>query len=327
MSRVSAVLAVVALVVFLALPCFAADEPTEEQLLDIILDQQDYLNVLYGEQIIDASTYLFQNGFTYSDVGQYVVIDTSAYNANVLNSVPFFYQLARGQSNYSIDSELFYVPHLSVSFYSINDVNELFSVDADVYSVSVGASNLIQNDTTFYFDFYISLIDVNGSQLLELIYTVSATLDMETQSVSTSYTPMIAKGFYNDSLTEFDLMLYEVRGFFIAGLNSDTIFPPLLGQSFTPSYDLQLNIPEGGGATEEELQQEYQRGYNVGYDDGMQQSSLVDLITAIFRAPMELVDSVLDFNIFGINMAASVRVLITMAIIGVIAVVVWKAVK
>lgn len=82
------------------------------------------------------------------------------------------------------------------------------------------------------------------------------------------------------------------------------------------------NVPSGGYT-----EQDIQNAFNSGYNDGMQQASLVDLVTALFRAPMELVDSVLDFNIFGINMAASVRVLITMAIIGVIAFVVWKAVK
>lgn len=68
-------------------------------------------------------------------------------------------------------------------------------------------------------------------------------------------------------------------------------------------------------------------GYKIGYDDGMKQASLLELVAAIFRAPMDLVDSVLNFDIFGINMAGVVHVLITMAIVGVVITVVWKAVK
>ena len=71
----------------------------------------------------------------------------------------------------------------------------------------------------------------------------------------------------------------------------------------------------------------YEIGYGAGYDDGMNQTSLLDGVTAIFRAPMELINSVLNFEIFGINMAVAVRVLVSMAILGVVITVVWKAVK
>ena len=71
----------------------------------------------------------------------------------------------------------------------------------------------------------------------------------------------------------------------------------------------------------------YQIGKNEGYDDGMSQSSLIDGVTAIFRAPMELINSVLNFEILGINMAVAVRVLVSMAILGVVITVIWKAVK
>lgn len=67
--------------------------------------------------------------------------------------------------------------------------------------------------------------------------------------------------------------------------------------------------------------------YNRGYNDGMSQTSLIDGVTAIFRAPMDLIDGVLNFEIFGINMAVAVRVLITMAIVALCVTVVWKAVK
>lgn len=74
-------------------------------------------------------------------------------------------------------------------------------------------------------------------------------------------------------------------------------------------------------------QQGYVEGESVGYDAGMENSSLMQMVTGIFRAPMDLIDGVLNFEIFGINMAVAVRVLITMAIIGVCVTIVWKAVK
>lgn len=67
--------------------------------------------------------------------------------------------------------------------------------------------------------------------------------------------------------------------------------------------------------------------YNLGYDDGLSQTSLMKGVTAIFRAPMELIDGVLNFELFGVNMAMAVRTLITMAIIGVCVTIIWKAVK
>ena len=71
----------------------------------------------------------------------------------------------------------------------------------------------------------------------------------------------------------------------------------------------------------------YENGWRVGYNDGMKQTSLLDGVTAIFRAPMELINSVLNFEILGINMAVAVRVLISMAILGMVITVIWKAVK
>lgn len=68
-------------------------------------------------------------------------------------------------------------------------------------------------------------------------------------------------------------------------------------------------------------------GYLKGYNDGINQTSLLDGVTAIFRAPMELINSVLNFEVLGINMAVAVRVLISMAILGVVITFIWKAVK
>lgn len=78
---------------------------------------------------------------------------------------------------------------------------------------------------------------------------------------------------------------------------------------------------------EEGYTQGHQIGYNAGYDDGMHQTSLIDGIKSLFRAPMEFVESALNFEIFGINMASTVKVIITAMMIALVVVVVWKAVK
>lgn len=99
---------------------------------------------------------------------------------------------------------------------------------------------------------------------------------------------------------------------------------------YTNGYRVGYDIGEYNGYNDgwlEGTEQGKQLGYNEGYDDGMSQSSLIDGVTAIFRAPMELINSVLNFEILGINMAVAVRVLISMAILGVVITFIWKAVK
>lgn len=98
-----------------------------------------------------------------------------------------------------------------------------------------------------------------------------------------------------------------------------------------------------GSVSQEQLEEIRQQGYNtgyeagydvgfgdgesVGYNEGLSNTSMVDFVTALFRAPMEFIDSVLNFEIFGINFATAFKVLVTMCIIGVVVTIVWKAVK
>lgn len=120
--------------------------------------------------------------------------------------------------------------------------------------------------------------------------------------------------------------------------NADGVVPLdyVIARNFVASWDVkQGNYQEfynafNGGCDigyENGATQSQQLAYNKGYNDGMSQSSLIDGVTAIFRAPMEFVDGALDFNIMGINLAGAVHVIITMAIIAVVVTIIWKAVK
>ena len=84
----------------------------------------------------------------------------------------------------------------------------------------------------------------------------------------------------------------------------------------------------------------YSSGYDVGYDDGVWQgkqegqtdalnstSTLKDFLIAIVTAPGYLIDSILDFNLLGINVAVFVKTLLTLAISALIVWGIFKIVK
>lgn len=68
-------------------------------------------------------------------------------------------------------------------------------------------------------------------------------------------------------------------------------------------------------------------GYRTGYDDGMHQTSLIDGIKSLFRAPMEFVENALNFEIFGIDLGEAVKALVSMMLLALVVTIVWKAVK
>ena len=73
-------------------------------------------------------------------------------------------------------------------------------------------------------------------------------------------------------------------------------------------------------------------GYDVGYADGEENAnngapmldSLREFIYAIFDAPATLINSMLDFNFFGINVASFVRTILTLVVVGTIVFVLVK---
>lgn len=322
LARVSAVLAVVVLVVVFVLPCFA------DVTLDEVLEQEEYLNFLYGGDVLNLSAFLYQEGINYSWVTSYVELNsTQTYNGS-MGDVAFITALPTERfAALNTGTNMFYLqiyeddavfPLIEYNYANVvatEIVDVEISVDADI-SVTYGVEFYFSNND------YIITFDFVGTPSAD--YSMFSYYIMGVRV----YNPTVQIDIY------YDVLPYEFQFSFVQfgdGLNtvpSVLAYQNLFGAVYYPARDLQLNIPQGGGgATEEELQQAYQNGYNEGYDDGTQQTSLIDFITAIFRAPMEFVNNTLDFQIFGIQMATAVKVLITMAIIGVVVTIVWKAVK
>ena len=92
----------------------------------------------------------------------------------------------------------------------------------------------------------------------------------------------------------------------------------------------------------------YRNGYDVGYGFGFEEGNvkgftdgkaegirvteagafdLQNLIIGIFEAPSVLIDSMLNFDIFGINLSMFVKTLLTMAVVAVVVYFVLKLVK
>lgn len=78
----------------------------------------------------------------------------------------------------------------------------------------------------------------------------------------------------------------------------------------------------------------WQEGYEIGYklaynqyhDEDVENFSMIDLMSGIITAPVELVKSALDFELFGINMSNFVMVLLTFSIVLFIIVVIFRMV-
>lgn len=75
----------------------------------------------------------------------------------------------------------------------------------------------------------------------------------------------------------------------------------------------------------------YDQGYNAGYaqgsNDGTAQTSLFEFIGAIFTAPATFITGILDFDLFGINVAGFVKVILTLSLVGAIIFVLWRLVR
>ena len=72
----------------------------------------------------------------------------------------------------------------------------------------------------------------------------------------------------------------------------------------------------------------HEEGYRLGETDALNgNETLKDLIFAIFGAPIELINGMLDFDLFGINVASLVKTLLTLSITALIVWVIIKLVK
>lgn len=72
----------------------------------------------------------------------------------------------------------------------------------------------------------------------------------------------------------------------------------------------------------------YSKGFSAGQTEAMNSNStLKDLIFGIFSAPGELINGILDFDLFGINLASLVKTLLTLTIVALIVVFLFKLMR
>lgn len=89
-----------------------------------------------------------------------------------------------------------------------------------------------------------------------------------------------------------------------------------------------IGYEKGYAAAEALHANDYQNGFAAGQTDAMNStSSLKDMIFSIFSAPGDLINGILDFDLFGINMASLVKTLITLAITALIIVFLIKLMR
>ena len=73
---------------------------------------------------------------------------------------------------------------------------------------------------------------------------------------------------------------------------------------------------------------DYMNGYGAGLlEVADTEESIKDVVFAIFDAPVNLINGILDFNLFGINVASLVKTLITLAITALLVFFILKLVK
>ena len=102
------------------------------------------------------------------------------------------------------------------------------------------------------------------------------------------------------------------------------------GKAESGNYDKGFEAGKKAGKVEGEAlhAMDYQNGFEAGKTYAMNStSSLKDLIFSIFSAPADLINGILDFDLFGINLASLVKTLITLTVTALIVVFLIKLMK
>lgn len=102
------------------------------------------------------------------------------------------------------------------------------------------------------------------------------------------------------------------------------------GKAESGNYDKGFEAGKKAGRVEGEAlhAMDYQNGFEAGKTYAMNStSSLKDLIFSIFSAPADLINGILDFDLFGINLASLVKTLITLTVTALIVVFLIKLMK
>ncbi len=306
-ARVSAVVAVVALLVVMAIPVFAMIVEENVVKLHTILGigydvRYDPLQYLMNESgYFDEPNSLADSVLWYR--GRLSVKNGDAYNAT--------YPTSNIANSYS--TEMYWCIVWE------NDEGIDYSYGYGLTGYTYSWSSTSGNYYTWQFNgtktgVYSS--QSNGLQIRVLDGVAYVTVNIDGTARQVTQDTTVRFGFISNSMLNSNATLMLSRGVnFIHEINVNP-------QSF------QLGTENGGSdITEADLEAAYNEGYNAGSFDGSQSASLVDLITAIFRAPMEFVNNAMSFEVFGIQMATAMKVLISMAIIGVVVTFIWKAVK
>lgn len=115
-------------------------------------------------------------------------------------------------------------------------------------------------------------------------------------------------------------VLDQIRIFAVA--SGGKIVVPDASGCYQNGYDA------GKAAGEAAHADDYKNGFADGQTDAMNStSSLKDLIFSIFSAPADLINGILDFDLFGINLASLVKTLITLAVTALIVVFLIKLMR
>lgn len=324
-ARVGAIMAAVLLVVLMALPAFAMITEENAQKLYWYLDIGETPNdplaiILNSSGMVDDATYL-NSALWYRGVFA---------NGSTLTSIPSFPSSSIGTSYSSnvywciVYEDIAGGDVLDIS-YGNGAMSYSYSYSGSIgtyYSLSLSGSRSgasYQNN---------SLTVIKGT---DYTYSCTATIDGTTRTNNDSNTRIRFAIVSENAQPSAAFSLFKRQPLVTTEIE---VYPQSVQEAVTAGI---------GGLSQEEIEEIRQQGYNNGFDagydegysdgnsngynEGLANTSLIDFVTALFRAPMEFIDGVLNFEIFGINFASAFKVLITMGIIAVVVTIVWKAVR
>lgn len=323
--RVAAFMAAIICCVICVVPAYAEETDTETA-----QEQEEKLNAMVGADVFRAADHVVD--LNYRDIGVYVVLDSENVNINYPVATKGYQIAGEGVSGY------FYVSYVTPDGVSheygqvVTEVRvNITDTVSDVNLYGIGGQYVSFTYVRSLSEgFKISRPDYMALNNYDIVVRCSQGSSWEGYCVLSNTTPAQG-GFYTISDGIYDpsqMLSYNLVG------DSEEVYNQGYNTGYGEGYTLGYTSGKTEGEEygyryghEEGFGQGLDQGYRTGYDDGMQQTSLIDGIKSLFRAPMEFVESALNFEIFGINMASTVKVIITAMMIALVVVVVWKAVK
>lgn len=319
--RLGAFMAALICCVLCVVPAYAEEAETETA-----LEQEEKLNAMVGADVFRAADHVVD--LNYRNMHAYAVFSGSSFNVNTWYPINNVYDIALGlagylyvkvlDSNGDVVSEYGQVVHKIAINYSAGSSGFLRFYDTTLgKQIDIGTR---RNTSTNVISFqYLSIF---GAET----YYASGGYTYEGYCILDNVTP------YNGMFYCFSDQIYNPSKMLSYSFAGDT--GEVYNQGYQHGYEIGFFDGETYGydgglvaGREEGYTEGDADGYRRGYDDGMNQTSLIEGIKSLFRAPMEFVESVLNFEIFGVNLVGAVKVIITAMMIALVVVVVWKAVK